>query len=684
MASSTLGRWPLLGGRRFAHAAIPRPGVGHDGRGVARAVGDYLFGLDDQPEPAALATSRIPDAATGFRWRLTWRTDVLVAYDGTEQRIATLTNPRQRFEGSFLLDDADTRTIRQLLSASADGTYDLPLAHEAVAAIVELSGGTIYISADAASKADWIESGRRIYVRGPSGSAYTTTITGSSGGTINVASSPPTGGHFPAHLTLVFPCETVRFEDGQTIGRYPVNASRWNFTARAGARSLGGAGAPALATFDGYTVLDRRPFQEKETPEVFGAGVEFLDNEASMTSATSWARAKLRRLGTWRIDSPSDRQWWKAFLAERRGRYQPFLFPTWRPDLVLAEQPTAGAYSIRVTTPYIAEWWPSLAHRRLQIEYADRSVTYHAIHSVTEASDYQEILLWMPLPSTIPSGGVAKVSFLETARLDTDDVAIEYGSGWKAKVSPPSIVVQEDQESPNLWPKNYENVDKVEDALGLTLSELYSFNEASGNVVGLKNGTVLTAAGAPTYARTTGPHRGINYGAAGARHSADVHGLGTGSGWYATVFEPVSGAGTLLSRCIGRDNAGFTDALTAYLQTTGTPTCAIRDTGSNAILLADTVTNIRALGGLWLVQIQIDRMNHRAVNRWSRLGGISLEFAGSILGFGSLSGVGATFGFGSLGALNHGNANYAAYVASGTQCEGLSFCASMARLLGFE
>lgn len=682
MASSTLGRWPLLGGRRLAHGAIPRPGVGHDGRVVARAVGDYLFGLDEQPEPAALGTSRIPDAATGFRWRLTWRTDVLVAYDGTEQRIATLTNPRQRFEGSFLLDDADTRTIRQLLSASADGTYDLPLAHEAVAAIVELSGGTIYISADAASKADWIESGRRIYVRGPSGSAYTTTITGSSGGTINVASSPPTGGHFPAHLTLVFPCETVRFEDGQTIGRYPVNASRWNFTARAGARSLGGAGAPALATFDGYTVLDRRPFQEKETPEVFGAGVEFLDNEASMTSATSWGRAKHRRMGTWRIDSPSDRQWWKAFLAERRGRYQPFLFPTWRPDLVLHEQPSAGAYAIRVVDDYIAEWWPSVAHRRLQIEYADRSVTYHAIHSVTEASDYQEILLWMPLPSTIPSGGVAKVSFLETARLDTDDVAIEYGSGWKAKVSPPSIVVQEDQESPNLWPKNYENVDKVEDALGLTLDEMYGFNEASGNVVGLKNGTVLTAAGTPTYARTTGPHRGIYYDASGDRHTADVHPFGLGSGWFGAIFEPV-GAGAVLSQIMGRLTSGAR-GVSMYLQSTGWPTMLIRDNVPTLTLIGDGSFNLRAAGGVWLAQGQIDRAAQLARFRVSQIGGQVKSYSGSIATIGTLTIAGQVFGHGSFGALAEGIAMYWSGVATGAQCEGADLLATIAARMGFE
>jgi len=495
VASSTLGRWPLLGGRRFARAAIPRPGIGHDGSQVALAIGDYLFGLDDQPAPAELAVSRIPDG--DFRWTLTWRTDVIVARDGTEQRIATLTYPRQQFEGSFLLDVADTRTVRQFLHAAPDGTYELPLAHEAVAATAEVTGGTLFISSAAAALSDWIAPGRRVYVRGPAGDAYTTSITGSSGGTINVSSSPPVGGRFPAGLTLIFPIEQIRLENGQGLARYRVNLARWNFSGRSATRAQPGAGAPAATTFDGYRVLDRRPFQEQTVEEVVDGGVEFLDNGATMTSDTSWGRGKLRRLGTWRIDSPSDRQWMKAFLTERRGKWTPFLFPTWQPDLATYEQPTAGAAFIRVTTDYIAKWYPSLAHRRLQIEYADRSVTHHYVHSTSQASGYQELTLVPTLANPIPTGGVTRVSFLETARLDTDEATFEYGSGWKAKVSLPSIVVQESKARAFAWP---ETAAKARAAFGYgTWAHAWKLDEQLGTVADSIGNVTLSPTGAPEH-----------------------------------------------------------------------------------------------------------------------------------------------------------------------------------------
>jgi hypothetical protein len=501
VASSTFGRWPLRGGARFARAAIPRPGAGHDGSVAARAIGDYLFGPDAQPPPAELASNRIPDAGSGgFNWTLVWHTDVMAPRDGSaEQRVPTITRPRQVFAGGYLLDAADTRDVRQFLVENAAGTFALPLVHEAVAAIVAITGGTIYVDP---TYCDWIEIGRQLYVRGPAGHAYTTTITGSSGGAVNVSSSPPVGGRFPAGLTLIYPLEEIRLEDGQTLSRFAVNAASWSFAARAASRAQPGAGTPAATVFDGYRVLDRRPYQEKRVAEVVHGGVQFLDNGNTMTSATSLARAKIRRLGQWRIDSPADRQWMKAFVTERRGKHQPYLFPTWHPDLVLHEQPTAGAAFIRVTSDYIAKWYPSLAHRRLQMEYADRSVTHHYVHSTAQASGYQELTLVPTLANPIPAGGVTRVSFLETSRLDSDEVTFEYGSGAKGKVTLPALVVQESKTRTFAWPGT---AAALRSAFGYgTWANAWGLNEATLGVADSIGGVVLSPTGTPIY-RAPGP-----------------------------------------------------------------------------------------------------------------------------------------------------------------------------------
>jgi hypothetical protein len=490
VSSSTKGRWPLRAGARFV-GAIQRPLPWSDGDRVATILGDYLFGLEVQPEPAQLTESRIPDAEGGFRWIISWRTDIPGGgnYDGTEQRIATLAEPRHRYEGGFFLDAADLRLVRRLLSQSPAAEYELPMPHEAVSALVEVTGGTIYVTS---TYADWIETGRRIYVRGSAGDGYTTTITGASGGTINVADSPPAGGKFPAVHTLIFPLETVRLEDDHAIRRYPVNAGRWAWRARAAAREVLGAGG-ALTTYDGWDVLDRRPYQQREWGESVLGGVEFLDNGATMTSEESWTRSKHRRAVEVKLNRPADRQWAKAFLAARRGRYTPCLCPTWGPDLTLYEQPTAGTNTIRVTDDYLADWWPSLAHRRLQLERAD-GIQYVVIDSVTEVSGYQELLL----RDDVAAVPITKVSFLESVRLDSDEIAIEYGTGWRGRVTLPLCTVQEVLDSPG-WPTTLDEMDEAA-SIG-TWTSAWSGGLASGSLDDIGGAVDLSSTGSPVYRR---------------------------------------------------------------------------------------------------------------------------------------------------------------------------------------
>ena len=91
-------------------------------------------------------------------------------------------------------------------------------------------------------------------------------------------------------------------------------------------------------------------------------------SRSSARSVTAWPRSKIRRSHQWLVSTPAERQWWKRFLRTVRGRWKPFLLPTWRPDLTLFAQPGDGADVLLVREDYLDEWFPSAAHRRLLIE----------------------------------------------------------------------------------------------------------------------------------------------------------------------------------------------------------------------------------------------------------------------------------------------------------------------------
>ena len=373
--------------------------------------------------------------ANPFRWSLRWATDVRTAADGTEQREALAVYPREAFSGSFYLPDASYATIRQMLSAGPAGLFELPLVHEVVASVNAITSTTITITA---TYAEWNTAGRRILVVGPSGNGYKTTISsvGGGGATLTVGDSPPGGESYPAGLTMIWPLENVLLEDGQQLGRWPVNAGRWSYSARqTTARAMAGTGA-SVTTFDGLPVLDRRPLGA-EASERVRSGVTISDAGGAVAGSTLWDRSQHVRAGNgWRITGPADRQWWRAFLAGQRGQLGAFLFPTWRPDLTIDTQPSSGDSVIEVVEDYEALWWPSLAHRRLQFELTDGSVQYFAVDSATAGA--------ITIDGTWPSAAaVAKVSFLETCRLESDVVTIEYGPGWIGRVSLAAVVVQE-------------------------------------------------------------------------------------------------------------------------------------------------------------------------------------------------------------------------------------------------
>lgn len=233
------------------------------------------------------------------------------------------------------------------------------------------------------------------------------------------------------------------------------------------------------------------------------------------------------------------------------------------------------------------------------------------------------------------------------------------------------------------WPRNADHARLVQSVLGLTLDDMYGCQEASGNVVGLIAGNALSANGTPTYRRVAGSRNGIYYDAVGDGHQANVHALGSASGIYMAVMEPVamnaSGSGI-----IGRMNGTFAECAFLYA-TNAVVGFLIRDDAAGSLTVTSNAA-LTTLGGVWLCQMQIDRAAATARYRFSPRGGTGavISNSGSIAGFGSLDGANQQFVLGGGAFQSEGAAIQWAAVATGTQCEGASLLANNAARLGFE
>lgn len=384
-------------------------------------------------------TIRLPEGP--YRQRLAWTTAVMTAADGSEQRQSAGATPRVYLSAALSLSDAEIRALRarQRATATAVAAYELPRVSDGVTTTADLSAGQSSVAVDGFGLAAWAVAGQRVAVIGPDGRGVRGEIVSVSDPDIDLDDTIPSGLALPANLTRVYPLDPILLDSAQAVERWPTNLSRWHISGRCSSSSgWGGAGA-SVTTHDSLPVLPWRPLGDGS--EAYPTGSVYVDaGFGAVASSTTWDDGQIQRGGSWLIRTPAERQAWRALLATLRGRWRPFLAPTWRPDLTLYEQPAGSATAIRVTEDYAGLWATSPSHTRLQLECADGAVLYRTISGTSSGSGYQQLAI-SALPSTIPGGSIRAVSFLELVRLDADDVVIEYAGSHDGRIALRMITV---------------------------------------------------------------------------------------------------------------------------------------------------------------------------------------------------------------------------------------------------
>lgn len=371
--------------------------------------------------PAGAATIAMA-VESGLRITMSWLTDVLPAINGVEQRRTINRWPRLRFQFSSKLTDAQHRALMSTLAGNAHQApiLLLGLAHEQMT-IASAVG--VALQVHSLGLCDWAQSGRRVVVASPTGLALDGVVQLASGDTITTTTDLSA----IAANGRIMPALQVVLDPEQSMGRHRTNRGEWNmvaFSERPLSVPTAGVGA-TVNTYEGLPVWDLGiPLTFAQQPMRSGTDLVDLGGRVGAFgsfSTPSWDRAL-------RFDSskPVDWQWFKAFLDTVRGQYRAFLVPTGRPDLVVASGDASGGTLLVQGPPtanapdYLASWFPSLAHRRLKLVKADGTAAYRTVSGAIDNGNGTQTLTL----SASLAGALARVEFLETCRLKTDDVTV--------------------------------------------------------------------------------------------------------------------------------------------------------------------------------------------------------------------------------------------------------------------
>jgi hypothetical protein len=392
-----------------------------------------------------MIVSQEPDS---FVLRLTWDTEILKLAGGKEQRFAHERLPSIEVEASFVLERAELAEVRTRLFR------DYLLEHEIVLWIFETtvagSTGADNIVIDELSAAPLAEVGRRLLIRVPGLADHEAEVTavGAVGSDALLTLDPPPPAAYRATGVQVLPLIGIHLQDGQATGRWRLNeAGRFNLSAVSTSffESLGAGGA-AVPEYDSFYLLDIPPsIDDREMlTEQHQAAVQGLEALGPTSPVSHYEYGDIARQAKFSWNTEADRQFWFTFFAAVEGRRMPFLFPTWRPDLVTAEDPVDTATELVVTdAPDYREWWAARSHKRLAIMWSDGTFQPVTVSAITDNLD-GTLTLDLTDPIEIPAGAEFEyLSFLEIVRLAEDKIELS-GEHGQYRFNLPLVTVQDE------------------------------------------------------------------------------------------------------------------------------------------------------------------------------------------------------------------------------------------------
>lgn len=372
-----------------------------------------------------------PDWSQGITERLEWLTEVLEAYDGTEQRVRLRQLPRRGFEYGFLIEGRDAQVLDHLLFAWGARIYCLPVWTDISTLAGEAAVGSTALTVQDAANSDYHAGGLAVLWRSNT-RHEAVEILSIAGNTLTL--KLPLAGSWPAG-TRVFPARLARLEGEVAVTRPTdtIAVGRCRF-------GIEDITAPAVAdagpAYQGYRVFDWRPNRSTDLEDRWLRRLSIIDYGTGLSTFDDESGAPLiGRTLTWLLTHRSAATAFRGWLAARAGRANPCWLPTFESDLEVSRTVAATDAGLVVRNVGYARFVAADPLRR-DLRLLTTAGTFHRrITGANEISEDEELLsLDAPLGVTLQPGQFLQVSYLELARLDQDAVELHWETDATARV----------------------------------------------------------------------------------------------------------------------------------------------------------------------------------------------------------------------------------------------------------
>lgn len=365
-----------------------------------------------------------PESPVKEEWR--WTTDLIVSYDGSEDRVPLNRYPKRSFSGQYSFDRVeDVRRHLAFMHSTLRGELGLPLYQYQVKLKAKVTGGdTVQVNA---LRSDFRVGEKALLVEGDDYQIMTVaTVLADS-----VTFEETIGGSYSSRA-LLMPMTGVYAPTGMSAGRFNADGSATAdfryMEARPWTPFVSPLNEESLTMFDGLAVLDQNA-TGNQFDQTIDTGILITDYTGLPDFFTPWTQSQwafpVRYLCNRVLDNASW-LWWFAFADHLQGSSTPFLLPTFRADLEVVT-PVAGSGTQVVVKghEYSEHYFPLDTFKRVVVE-SDAGTHYAKVTAVTDVAGNDRLTLSPAIPAGSGWTTNQKISFLLRVRIADDKITCDH------------------------------------------------------------------------------------------------------------------------------------------------------------------------------------------------------------------------------------------------------------------
>jgi len=361
----------------------------------------------------------VPDVPVNETWE--FLTEILTAYDGSEQRISLRRNPRRNMEFSIDIIDLQQRQEQYELLFKNMGLQAIIPAYQHATRITQtttIGGSRLYFDATK-TQMRVNESIAMINIKTQEAQVAKVTAIYSDGVDIGSAVGQDIDNGY-----YVYPCHAMIIQNDSGLTMQSITG-KMDIRAEGFAQpALPRPGASiSIDVVDGLNVMRIRPLVSAD--ELFATRAEIADFEVGLKAILRKAdpHPTLSGSRSWlikRYDRSEDEDYMREFIDQARGAQKAWLMPTWLPDLTLAPiatpNPLEGTLIVNEAN-YPSLFFPYPTWQYIMIQYGTLAPTFHKVIGAAVRDDGYVDLSFTPSLANDPLvSDITMISFMLKVR----------------------------------------------------------------------------------------------------------------------------------------------------------------------------------------------------------------------------------------------------------------------------